>query len=386
MTTSFGWKRTLLYSLLPMVAVLASLEAVARIVEIWAPPCVVDFGLGFTPDSRLFVPDNTEPGVMATNPRKLGWCFNKHTFAMPKPAGTFRIFAIGGSNVYSLEGFLPEYEASLAAAVGNQYEFEVINAGGVSYGSHRLVPVAAEIMAYEPDLVMLYTGHNEFEELEQLELADLETLWLQRLVSKSALCRFVRDLLGSLEINKLETEHNKRILARNDLSFVVGGEMLGQICALTPDQVRQRVDAFHNNLSSIVNLCQANNTPIIMGTVPANYFKCGICSGAWERYQPVLELFEHEQFEKAMALAQEILRSVPHHQATDDENDAILAVAKEFNVPVADVRAAITAAEPNHVPGETLFVDHCHLSAEGYEILLDVYKEQILSLLHTADS
>ena len=50
------------------------------------------------------------------------------------------------------------------------------------------------------------------------------------------------------------------------------------------------------------------------------------------------------------------------------------------------MRAAITGAEPNHVPGETLFVDHCHLSPEGYEILLDVYKEQILSLLHTADT
>ena len=386
MNTSFGWKRTLVYSVLPTVALLASLEAVARIVEIWAPPCVVDFGLGFTPDSRLFVPDNTEPGVMATNPRKLGWCFNEHTFAMPKPAGTFRIFTLGGSNVYSLEGFLPDYELRLAAAVGDEYTFEVINAGGVSYGSHRLVPVAAEIMAYEPDLVLLYTGHNEFEELEQLELADLETLWLQRLVSKSALCRFVRDLLGALKINKLETEHNKRILARNDLSFVVGGEMLGQICALTPDQLRQRVDTFRKNLSSIVTICQANNTPIIMGTVPSNYFKCGICSEGWERYEAVLDLFEKKQFEKGMMLAQEILQSVPHHQATDAENDAILAVAEEYGVSVADVRAAIIAAEPNHVPGETLFEDHCHLSAEGFEILLNVYREQILALLHTADT
>jgi len=36
------------------------------------------------------------------------------------------------------------------------------------------------------------------------------------------------------------------------------------------------------------------------------------------------------------------------------------------------VRAAIAAAEPNHAPGEALFVDHCHLSTEDYEILLDV--------------
>ncbi len=33
-----------------------------------------------------------------------------------------------------------------------------------------------------------------------------------------------------------------------------------------------------------------------------------------------------------MALAQEILQSVPHHQATGAENEAILAVAEEFNL------------------------------------------------------
>lgn len=249
MNMSVGWEKTLVYSLLPTVVVLGSLEAIALIVEIWVPPRVVDFGLGFTPDSRLFVPDKAEPGVMTTNPRKLGWCFNEESFAVPKPAGTFRIFALGGSNVHNLQGFFPALECRLGVASDHKYSFEIINAGGTSYGSHRLVPVVAEIMSYEPGLVPLYTGHNEFEELEQLELADLETVWLQKLVAKSALCRFVRDLLASVQINRLETEHNKRILARNDLSFVVQGEMLGKICALTPEQVAQRLDAFHKNLS-----------------------------------------------------------------------------------------------------------------------------------------
>ena len=118
--------------------------------------------------------------------------------------------------------------------------------------------------------------------------------------------------------------------------------------------------------------------------VGSNFFKCAICHDGWQRYQAVLELLEKGDFEEGMSLAQEILKDIPHHQATDAENNAIVAVAEEFAVPLADVRAAIIAAEPNHVPGETLFTDHCHLNSVGYEILIDVYEEQILPLVRAS--
>ena len=38
----------------------------------------------------------------------------------------------------------------------------MINCGGVSYASYRLGPILDEVLGYEPDLIMLYTGHNEF--------------------------------------------------------------------------------------------------------------------------------------------------------------------------------------------------------------------------------
>ena len=41
-------------------------------------------------------------------------------------------------------------------------DWEVINCGGVSYASYRLVPILQECLQYEPDLFILCTGHNEF--------------------------------------------------------------------------------------------------------------------------------------------------------------------------------------------------------------------------------
>ena len=38
----------------------------------------------------------------------------------------------------------------------------MINAGGISYASYRVAVVIKELARYEPDLFIIYTGHNEF--------------------------------------------------------------------------------------------------------------------------------------------------------------------------------------------------------------------------------
>ena len=54
-------------------------------------------------------------------------------------------------------------------------KWEVVNCGGVSYASYRLVPILEEVLEnYTPDLVILYTGQNEF--LEDRTYAHLKNL------------------------------------------------------------------------------------------------------------------------------------------------------------------------------------------------------------------
>ena len=38
----------------------------------------------------------------------------------------------------------------------------MINVGGISYASYRLLNLVEELSQYEPDLLIVYTGHNEF--------------------------------------------------------------------------------------------------------------------------------------------------------------------------------------------------------------------------------
>ena len=126
--------------------------------------------IGFSGYAPLFV-KSTPPGgepIFETAHNKFEW-FNPQRFPAHKAEGTTRIFCIGGSTTYgrpyddrtSFGGWLRRF----LPAVDPNRRWEVINAGGISYASYRAARLMEELADYEPDLFLIYTGHNEF--LEQ---------------------------------------------------------------------------------------------------------------------------------------------------------------------------------------------------------------------------
>jgi tetratricopeptide (TPR) repeat protein len=124
--------------------------------------------VGYASLQPLFVEKDGPSGtgtVMATNPVKLRH-FNQQSFPREKPEGTYRIFTLGGSTTYghpwrdpvSYGGWLRE----LLPVADPSRKWEVINAGGISYASYREAKLVEEIARYEPDLIVVYSGHNEF--------------------------------------------------------------------------------------------------------------------------------------------------------------------------------------------------------------------------------
>jgi tetratricopeptide (TPR) repeat protein len=132
--------------------------------------------VGFAPGSDLFaerrLPDGRE--VYRTRPEKLAF-FNEQSFAADKPADGYRVFALGGSTTAGrpyddrvafarwLELYLEDAEPSRS--------WEVVNAGAISYASYRVALLMKELVRYEPDLFVVYTGHNEF--LEERSYPDV---------------------------------------------------------------------------------------------------------------------------------------------------------------------------------------------------------------------
>ncbi|MBC8351130.1 MAG: tetratricopeptide repeat protein [Planctomycetes bacterium] len=118
------------------------------------------------------VTGESDEELLTTASSKLVW-FNEQTFPKHKPAGSRRVFCVGGSTTYgrpywdatSYSGFLRE----LLPLVDDSCEWEVINAGGVSYASYRVAAVVEELARYEPDLFIVYSVHNEFLERRTYE-------------------------------------------------------------------------------------------------------------------------------------------------------------------------------------------------------------------------
>jgi hypothetical protein len=376
-----GWKKTLVFSLIPALIMVVVIEGGARVFAWWAPPAMVDAGQGFTGESRLFVEDPSDPAFLMTSPNKTLKVHEQHLFRpqrflKEKPAGTLRAFFLGGSSVNYLDYELPLLEERVAEALDGFDTVEIINCGGLSYGSHRLVLIAAEVLEYDPDLMLIYSGHNEFEELEQFKLAKPWTAPLQDVLSYSAVFRLVRDRMTALQVSRLQQERNARILQESipDSSRAWG-------YAFSDEELAQRMDTYRGNLGHIIEMAQARGVKVVIGTVPSNLMRPALHGEPGARYEAeVLPLFDAGEHEEGKQRAQAILSQVPRHQSSDAENAIIRELAVQHGVALADVEQAVIAREPHGVPGETMFGDHCHLNPEGNQVLTGVYAREIIGL------
>lgn len=123
----------------------------------WSGRFFLDKPDGFTVTNprfgRLFYPEEL---LRAAYPAK---------FATEKPEGVFRIFVLGESAVAGT----PEPSFSVTRVLKvfleeacPEKEFEVINAGVTAMNSHAVRLISRELVAYEPDAVIVYMGNNEF--------------------------------------------------------------------------------------------------------------------------------------------------------------------------------------------------------------------------------
>lgn len=347
-----------------------------RTLEIFWPPRHVDFGLGFNDDSRIFVDSSLHPGHMETDPVKRV-SFVRQRFLRDKPVGVFRIVALGGSSVNHLEPEFREIERDLSAEFDQFDQIEIINCGGLAYGSHRLVLVMREMLEYQPDLILLYTGHNEFEEIEQLSLSGLKHLSFERTISNSAIVRFIRDRKADYELNRLEKEHNQRLLSReepvSDSNFARAWSY-----EFGDQDVQDRMQSYTHNLRLILTTARNQQVPVIMGTVSSNLLRPYLPRDASLRYEQVYESWKAGSAEGGLRLAKQILaETAGRHQCSDLENNILRKLADEFSQPIVDVETLVANKEPHGIPGETLFDDHCHLNAAGRAVWKTGYAPEI---------
>ncbi len=191
------WRRRLLALLLGCCLLLV-IESAFRGLGWGREDLGVDPFVGFAGVQPLFV--LSDDGLRFEVPKIRQEYFRPESFPAEKADNAFRIFVLGGLTVqgrpYAIEtSFSTWLELCLPLADPSR-QWEVINCGGVSYASYRLAPILQEILkGRAPDLIILYTGQNEFLEDRAYDQAGRFGPWVaqaHRWASSSAVYRAAR--------------------------------------------------------------------------------------------------------------------------------------------------------------------------------------------------
>jgi tetratricopeptide (TPR) repeat protein len=414
------------------------LEGVLRLAG-WAPPSdLADPYVGFTSTSPLFVLDDSGERLVTAPGRSNH--FNAQSFPRVKPAGTTRIFCLGGSTTYgrpytdstSFPGWLRELLPM--AAPGRS--FEVINAGGISYASYRVAVVMEELAAYEPDLFVVYTGHNEF--LEARTYGDLldapsPLISLGGLASRTAVFHALRTLAGTApgpdeaQDGATDPEGDGRTLLPQEVATLLDGSV-GPEAYHRDDTARTDVLAhLADSLDRMVDMAEDVDAGLVLVTPASELLDCRPFKSEHGQDLSAETVTELEDRLAAVVAGgasdldalREIVAADPRHAqaryllgeallASGDEagaRESLVAARDEDVVPLragSDVLAVVHAAATDRgvplldwvarvdelarlatgtaIPGDEQFLDHVHMTPAAYRDLalqlIDVFDAQ----------
>ena len=180
----------------------------------------------------------------------------------PKSANEFRVFAFGGSATagmgFPYNGSFSRWLERMLQAAHPDREVEVVNMGRVGYSTEQVKVLFDEVLEKaEPDLLIVYSGHNEFLDVKaRLALAGPPASrlsdWLDR---HSAAVRFARGLLPARKITDAE---RSKIL--RDYIFL----------PLNPRQVQDTLARYRRNLTEMAQAAKKHQVPLIICTLLAN--------------------------------------------------------------------------------------------------------------------
>lgn len=150
--------------------------------------------LGFDPETAVIVPDPDVPGGYQT---RLFIDSAVEELVIPPKGAARRVLLLGGSNTQLMPGYALQEQLT---ALDPSSEWEVINLGRAGYGSTRVAILAQHSLLLQPDLVLVYSGHNEFVEAEfEREVEEHSTAVTSALTSVMEKLRSYRLVLGALK-------------------------------------------------------------------------------------------------------------------------------------------------------------------------------------------
>jgi tetratricopeptide (TPR) repeat protein len=331
-----------------------------------------------------------------------------------KDPAIFRVLCLGGSSMfgtpYQMTATIPSIVRKQLRQMMPDREIEVINLGASAINTNVIADLSSELVPFQPDLVLLYAGHNEFYGPDGVGASFVE----KHLPFLTPLKYTLRDLRivrllqrGLAKVLKRKTPDEQR----NMMKLVSEGTLV-QIDS--PDAERI-FSIFEKNLVAIVGIFQKARIPIIISDVTSNLlfppfaydFRPGLKEVEAEfrqgRYRQALNRLQSSfnidstnaginywygrgcyQLNKPDSSAVFLRRArdfdLLKFRAPDRTDRIISEVCRRLDVPFVSADSAFASVSPLGIAGENLFWEHLHPNARGYYLIADLFLKKMADL------
>ena len=305
--------------------------------------------------------------------------------AVKKP-GTFRVFVLGESSAagfpFDPTGSYSRYIRDRLQLVYPAQNIEVVNVSMAAINSIVIKDMLPEILKQEPDLILLYAGHNEYYGV----FGAASQSWFAGNTTMISLM---------LYLNNFKTVE----LLRNGINGISswfksdgqssGATLMARMAKnnLVPYQsplYKAGLKQFENTLTDIIHEIKEKNVPLIIGTLTSNIKdqtpfvslngkQSESADYFFQKAKEVLRQGNSIDAKKYFIKAKEL--DALRFRAPEEINSIIKKLAANNNIPLIDFEEAFNSLSKDGIAGNNLFVDHLHPTLHGYMVFGKLFYE-----------
>ncbi len=314
----------------------------------------------------------------------MGGDFNPTTsedyFDIDKKENSFRVFVLGESSAegfpYSPMGSFSRYIRRRLELVYPQTQVEVINLGMTAINSYTLLDLLPGVLDQKPDLILIYTGHNEY--YGALGVGSVQSVGSSRTLieltlylNKFKITQFIRNSIQW--VSSLFSSENKKL----------SGTLMSRIAKdkyilLNSEEYNAGLQQFKENFADILRLIKDKRVPIIISRLVSNLKDqkpfISVNTPGYKTADQVYEEARNDLKNNNYAKADSLFRLAKdldalRFRAPEEINKIIDKLGKEFQVPTVPVDSLFDSASPGGIVGDNLIVDHLHPNVKGYQLI-----------------
>lgn len=305
-----------------------------------------------------------------------------------KPSNGFRIFVIGESSAagfpYGSNASFPMYLRRMLKKTFPNKEIEVINISMAAVNSYALLDLIDEIVDYQPDALLIYTGHNEY--YGALGIGSTQSIgnirWLIRTYLKLERFRtflFIKDIIAwiKIKLGEILSQNNVKYQASTLMEEVVAEQVIPYKGLMYEEGKKQ----FQENIENIIKIAKSKNIKVVLSELVSNlrdqkpfisvndkYGNADSCFNKAKYYESIGNYIKaKEYYIKSKDL--DALR----FRAPEEFNEILNLLAEKYNIPIVPLVNYFEKESPNGLIGNNLMLEHLHPNKDGYFLIAKAF-------------